>query len=573
MRRRRSSGRRASGRRADRARSTRRCTRRADSARRRRARRRDGSRPRRSRRPRRPRRRAPRRRRRSRATPTGGRPQSSPASRPTFAGLRHDHADELERRIGDHGPQRRLADVAGAPHDHSMRHGAPPLPARSPATQRLSITRQVVAAHATARCYTTPMLDADVVIAGAGIGGSALATVLARAGLAVLVLEKETEYRDRVRGEWIAPWGVVEAKRLGLYETLRAGGGHHVAEHRTYHDALDADAARAQHVRPRAACCPDVPVRSASATRRCAASSRDGRDGGRRARAPRRRRHRARRAGARPARRCASRTTATTHDGDVPARGRRRRPRLGDPQAGRHRAPPRPDPSSLRRPPRRGRRRLAGDRAEHGRRGRRALPGLPAGERPGAALPRLRARAAPAARTARTPPSASSTPSACAACPRPTALAERAPGRPVPLLRQRGHLDRRAGRRRRRADRRRRRPQRSDHRPGALDHAPRRPHRARHPARRRATGRPRRSRPTSRSAASACAACASSPRSTRSSRTSSAPTPKRAAPARASAQAEDPSLLLLVPGRVRRARGDAAEAFEPSVRERLLAPA
>ena len=83
------------------------------------------------------------------------------------------------------------------------------------------------------------MLDADVVIAGGGIGGSALATVLARAGLAVLVLEKDTVYRDRVRGEWIAPWGVVEAQRLGLYAALRAGGGHHVVEHRTYHDGLD----------------------------------------------------------------------------------------------------------------------------------------------------------------------------------------------------------------------------------------------------------------------------------------------------------------------------------------------
>ena len=75
------------------------------------------------------------------------------------------------------------------------------------------------------------MLDADVVIAGAGIGGSSLAAVLARAGLEVLVLEKETEYRDRVRGEWIAPWGVAEAKRLDLYEVLRAGGGHQVDQH------------------------------------------------------------------------------------------------------------------------------------------------------------------------------------------------------------------------------------------------------------------------------------------------------------------------------------------------------
>jgi hypothetical protein len=89
-------------------------------------------------------------------------------------------------------------------------------------------------------CYETRMTDCDVVVAGAGIGGSALATVLARGGLSVLVLEKETEYRDRVRGEWLAPWGVVESKRLGLYGTLRAAGGHHLSEHRTYHDSLDA---------------------------------------------------------------------------------------------------------------------------------------------------------------------------------------------------------------------------------------------------------------------------------------------------------------------------------------------
>src|SRR5262245_9707958 len=73
-----------------------------------------------------------------------------------------------------------------------------------------------------------PQETFEVVIIGGGIAGNALATVLARAGKAVLVLERSTAYRDRVRGELLQPWGVAEARRLGLYEILiRAGGTHH----------------------------------------------------------------------------------------------------------------------------------------------------------------------------------------------------------------------------------------------------------------------------------------------------------------------------------------------------------
>jgi 2-polyprenyl-6-methoxyphenol hydroxylase-like FAD-dependent oxidoreductase len=68
----------------------------------------------------------------------------------------------------------------------------------------------------------------DVIIVGGGIAGNALAAVLARAGKTVLVLERSTVYRDRVRGEVFQPWGVAEARRLDLHETLiRAGGTHH----------------------------------------------------------------------------------------------------------------------------------------------------------------------------------------------------------------------------------------------------------------------------------------------------------------------------------------------------------
>lgn len=79
----------------------------------------------------------------------------------------------------------------------------------------------------------------DAAIVGGGIGGSALAATLARAGRRVLLLEKSRAYEDRVRGEWIAPWGVAETQRLGLYDLLRAAGGHHLTEHVTYDESRD----------------------------------------------------------------------------------------------------------------------------------------------------------------------------------------------------------------------------------------------------------------------------------------------------------------------------------------------
>lgn len=85
----------------------------------------------------------------------------------------------------------------------------------------------------------------DLVIVGGGIGGSALAAVMARAGRKVLLLEKSAHYEDRVRGEWIAPWGVTETKRLGLYDLLMSAGGHHIAEHVTYDESLAPEACEA----------------------------------------------------------------------------------------------------------------------------------------------------------------------------------------------------------------------------------------------------------------------------------------------------------------------------------------
>lgn len=62
---------------------------------------------------------------------------------------------------------------------------------------------------------------------GGGIAGSALGARLAREGVRVLILEKTTEFVDRVRGEAMLPWGVAELRRIGLYDVLIEAGGLH----------------------------------------------------------------------------------------------------------------------------------------------------------------------------------------------------------------------------------------------------------------------------------------------------------------------------------------------------------
>jgi len=86
-------------------------------------------------------------------------------------------------------------------------------------------------------------LAPDVVIVGGGIAGGTLATVLARGGLGVAVLERETSYPDRVRGEWIAPWGVAEFKRLGLLNVLYQNGAIHIERNVPYDENWTPDTA------------------------------------------------------------------------------------------------------------------------------------------------------------------------------------------------------------------------------------------------------------------------------------------------------------------------------------------
>lgn len=70
----------------------------------------------------------------------------------------------------------------------------------------------------------------DLIVIGGGLAGSTLATNMARNGYSVLLLERESRFRDRIRGEAMHPWGTTQTKALGIYEHLLESCGH-VADH------------------------------------------------------------------------------------------------------------------------------------------------------------------------------------------------------------------------------------------------------------------------------------------------------------------------------------------------------
>src|SRR5215510_10069845 len=65
------------------------------------------------------------------------------------------------------------------------------------------------------------VMEYDLIVVGGGIAGASLAQRMAKSGLHILVLEQETEFRDRIRGECLQPWGIGEARQLDIAETLR----------------------------------------------------------------------------------------------------------------------------------------------------------------------------------------------------------------------------------------------------------------------------------------------------------------------------------------------------------------
>jgi menaquinone-9 beta-reductase len=68
----------------------------------------------------------------------------------------------------------------------------------------------------------------DLAIAGGGLGGAALAKNMAENGARVLLIEHERQFKDRVRGEAMFPWGYAEAQALGVADCLAEAGRHHL---------------------------------------------------------------------------------------------------------------------------------------------------------------------------------------------------------------------------------------------------------------------------------------------------------------------------------------------------------
>ncbi|MFN4141988.1 FAD-dependent oxidoreductase [Aestuariivirga sp.] len=68
----------------------------------------------------------------------------------------------------------------------------------------------------------------DVLVVGGGIAGSAFGRAMARAGKHVLIVEKSSQFRDRIRGEVLLPWGGVEAIELGIHDILLGSCGQHL---------------------------------------------------------------------------------------------------------------------------------------------------------------------------------------------------------------------------------------------------------------------------------------------------------------------------------------------------------
>ena len=71
---------------------------------------------------------------------------------------------------------------------------------------------------------SSPLTDYDVLVAGAGPAGSATATLLARAGFSVVLIDRASFPRDKACSEYMSPEAVRILARLGVLESLERSG-------------------------------------------------------------------------------------------------------------------------------------------------------------------------------------------------------------------------------------------------------------------------------------------------------------------------------------------------------------
>jgi 2-polyprenyl-6-methoxyphenol hydroxylase-like FAD-dependent oxidoreductase len=84
-------------------------------------------------------------------------------------------------------------------------------------------------------------MDYDLIAIGGGLAGASLARAMAEEGAKVLVLEREDRFKDRVRGEFLLPWGVAESQALGLHDLLIGRCGHDISWLVTYFEGSVVD--------------------------------------------------------------------------------------------------------------------------------------------------------------------------------------------------------------------------------------------------------------------------------------------------------------------------------------------
>jgi menaquinone-9 beta-reductase len=94
------------------------------------------------------------------------------------------------------------------------------------------------------------VLTTDIAVIGGGVAGSSVAAVLARAGLSVVLVEREARFRDRVRGESIHPWGVIQLEALGLDDVVRTAGAQELPIRRFYAQRVSGEPFRWDSIAP-----------------------------------------------------------------------------------------------------------------------------------------------------------------------------------------------------------------------------------------------------------------------------------------------------------------------------------